>query len=189
MPTQPNSAAQINQRARLTTNAAGWRGLTDAQRAAWTAFGNSFTVTDSLGQTRNLTGSQCYVKVNCVNQINADAIVSTPPALPAFAACSATAIAAAAGAATFTISGTTTTGNLKHMIYASPQRSAGVSFENDFRFLLDTPTYTAGSLTIHANYIAKFGALIAGKKVFVKVVQVELGMQDNGTLFSAIVAA
>jgi len=189
MPTQPNSAAQINQRARLTTNAAGWRGLTDAQRAAWTAFGNSFTVTDSLGQSRNLTGSQCYTKVNCVNQLNGDAIVAAPPALPAFVACTATAIAAAAGAATFTIAGVTTAAGTKHMIYGSPQRSAGVSFENDFRWLQTSSTYTAGSLDIKPAYVAKFGALIAAKKIFIKVVQAQAAMQDNGTLFSAIVAA
>lgn len=189
MPTQPNSAAQINQRARLTTNAAGWRGLTDAQRAAWTAFGNSFTVTDSLGQSRNLTGAQCYTKVNCVNQLNGDAIVSTPPALPSFVACTATGLTATAGTPVFTIQGATPAGTTKHMVYASPQRSAGVSFENDFRWLQTSTTYTTGSLDIKTAYTAKFGALIAAKKIFVKVVQVQVAMQDNGTLFSVIVGA
>lgn len=189
IPTQPNSAAQVNQRARLTTTSAGWRGLTDAQRAAWTAFGNSFTVTDSLGQTRNLTGSQCYVKVNSVNMLIGDAIVATPPALPSFVANTATGLTATAGTPVFTIQGATPAAGTKHMVYASPPRSAGVSFENDFRYIQTGTTYTSGNLDIKTAYTAKFGALIAGKKIFVKVVQSQSGMQDNGTLFSVIVGA
>ena len=43
-----------------------------------------------------------------------------------------------------------------------------------------------GDLRSRHLYTAKWGAPIVGKKYFVKVVQEQLGMQDNGTLFTAI---
>ena len=79
MPTQPRSASQVNARARLTTCAAAWRGLTAGQMASWQAFALSFTVVNSLGSAINLTGTQCFCKVNCVNLLLARAIVLVPP--------------------------------------------------------------------------------------------------------------
>lgn len=189
IPTQPRTTAQINQRARLTSQSAAWRGLSDAQRASWNGFAASFTVVNSLGQSINLTGHQCFVKVNSVNLLIGDAAVSVPPALPSFVACTATAIACAAGTPAFTISGTTPASGTKHMVYASPQGSAGATFNGTYRYLCTVTTYTAGSYNLLSAYTGKFGTLVAGKKVFVKIVQSQAGMQDNGTLFTAIVAA
>jgi hypothetical protein len=42
-------------------------------------------------------------------------------------------------------------------------------------------------MSLQTAYVAKFGALIVGKKVFVKIVQSQDGMQDNGSLFATIV--
>jgi hypothetical protein len=189
IPTNPNSAAQSAARSRLTTQAAAWRGLTDAQRAAWNAFAASFTVTNALGASINLTGMQCFVKVNCTNVLLGDAPVTTPPALPAFAANTCTSVTAAAGTAALDVNGTTPVSPCKYMMFASPQRSAGVSYENDFRYLASFTTATSSKFSLLSAYTAKFGALIAGKKIFVKVVQSLNGMQDNGTTFAAIVAA
>lgn len=189
MPVQPNSAAQVNARARVNTHSAGWRGLTDAQRAAWNAFANSFTVTNSLGQAVTLTGHQAYVKVNCVNSLIGDAAVSAPPALPAFAANVATALTATAGTPVLKLTATSPTAGTKIMVYASPQRSAGVSFEGDFRYMATFTTATSSAFDILTAYTAKFGALIAGKRVFVKAVQSQAGMQDGGVLFTAVVGA
>ena len=100
-----------------------------------------------------------------------------------------TGVTAAAAAATMTLTGTTPPVGTDYMIFASPQRSAGVTYENDFRFIQDSVHADTYPLSIKTNYVAKFGALIAGKKVFVRVVQNQLGMQDPGTIFSVIVAA
>ena len=47
MPVQPRTTFQLNQRARLSTNAAAWRALSDAQRAGWLALGLMISRTDS----------------------------------------------------------------------------------------------------------------------------------------------
>ena len=188
MPTQPRTASQINARARLTSQSAAWRGLTPAQMAAWIAFGQSFTIVNSLGTAIHLTGAQCYIKVNSVNLLNGDATVNVPPILPVFIACTATGVTAVAATPLIQIAGTTPAGTTKFMIFASPQLSAGVSFNGNYRYLQTSTTFTAGELSIQTAYAAKFGALIVGKKIFVKVVQSQAGMQDSGTLFTAIVS-
>lgn len=187
IPVQPRTAAQVQQRARLTSQAAAWRGLTDAQRASWNAFAGSFTVVNSIGATINLTGLQCFVKVNTVNLLIGDAVVNTPPALPAFVAATTTGVTAVAATPLIQIAGANPAAGTKFMIFASPQLSAGVSFNGIYRYLQTSQTFTSGEMSIQTAYAAKFGALIAGKKIFVKVVQSQAGMQDSGTLYSVIV--
>jgi hypothetical protein len=189
LPTQPRTSAQVNARARLTSASAAWRGLTDAQRAAWNGFAQSFSVVNSLGQTINLTGAQCYVKVNTVLALTGSAAVTAPPALPTFGPTLATALTATAGTQALSVASTLTTGSSTYMVYASPQMSAGVSYCGQFRYLANFTQATATKLDILSAYTAKFGALLAGKKIFVKVVQNMSGMQDNGTLFAAVVGA
>jgi hypothetical protein len=187
IPTQPRTPAQVAARASLSDQSASWRGLTDPQRAAWNAFAQSFTVTNSLGTTINLTGAQCFVKVNTTNVKNGDAAVTAPPALPSFLTNTCTGLVATAGTPTLEISGTAPAMGTKFMVYASPQLSAGVSFNGKYVWLQTSQTFTSGEMSILTAYTARYGALIAGKKLFVKVVQSQAGMQDNGTVFSIIV--
>lgn len=189
MPTQPRTASQIAARSRLTTTSAAWRGLTDTQRAAWAAFASSFTVMNSLGTAIALTGHQCFVKVNTVNILLGAAVVLVPPALPSFAASTITGIAMAFTGQTFALNGAAAAAGTDIMIFASPQLSAGVSYNGQFRYIGKAGVFTTGVYSMAGLYIPKFGALIAGKKIFVKVVQNQAGMQDNGTLFASIVAA
>ena len=188
MPTQPRTPAQVNQRARLTSQSSAWRGITDAQRAAWNAFAQSFTIVNTLGTAIHLTGAQCFIKVNSVNLLNGDATVDIPPLLPAFIAATVTGLTAVSATPLISLQGADPAAGTKFMIFASPQVSAGVSFQGNFRFIQTSSTFTAGAMSLQTAYSAKFGALIIGKKVFVKVVQSQDGMQDNGTLFAAIVS-
>lgn len=189
IPTQPRTVPQLAARSRLTTVSAAWRGLTSAQIAAWNAFALSFTVTNSLGSTIHLTGAQCFVKVNTVNLQLARSIANTPPALPVFIACPVTAVDGTAGTPLLELSGAAAATGTTDMIFASPQLSAGVTFNGQYAFLTNTLTYTTGKAPITTAYTAKYGAPIAGKKVFIKVVQEQSGMQDNGTVLTCIIGA
>lgn len=188
IPTQPRTVAQIAARSKLTSQSAAWRGLTSAQRAAWNAFAQSFTVTNSLGTTINLTGAQCFIKVNTVNLLNGDATVNLPPTLPAFVAVTVTGVTAVAATPLIQLAGTNPAAGTKFMIFASPQLSAGVTFNAKYAYLQTSQTFTAGQMSIQTAYAARYGALIVGKQIFVKVVQSQAGMQDNGTVFSCIVS-
>ncbi len=188
IPTNPKTAAQVNARASLTDLAAAWRGLTSMQIASWTAFGQSFTVVNSLGTAIHLTGLQCYVKVNAVNKQNGDAVVSTPPALPSFVACTVTAVTAVSATPLISLAGTTPTSGTKYMVFAGAQTSPGVTFFGNYRWIQTGTTFTSGALSLQTAYAAKFGILVAGKKIFVKVVQSQAGMQDSGTIYTCIVS-
>jgi hypothetical protein len=187
-PTQPRTPAQVARRATLTALSAAWRGLTSAQQASWSAFGQSFTTVNRIGTAIHLTGLQCYVKVNAVNTLVGDATVSTPPALPTFVACSVTGVTAVSATPLISVQGANPASGTKNMIFASPQLSAGVTFNGNYRYLTLADTFTSGAASIQTAYAAKFGALISGKKIFVKCVQDQAGMQDNGTIFSCIVS-
>jgi hypothetical protein len=80
-PVQPRTPAQLNQRALMTTNAAAWRALTDAQRAGWLSLGAMISRTDSLGQTYTLNGFAAYCSVNNNKLAAGDAVVSDAPAI------------------------------------------------------------------------------------------------------------
>src|SRR6266487_1522274 len=81
VPVQPRTPAQLNQRARMTTNAAAWRTITDAQRAGWSDLGSQISRSDSLGQTYTLNGFGAYTSVNN-NLLDAgDAALTDAPAI------------------------------------------------------------------------------------------------------------
>jgi hypothetical protein len=187
VPINPRTPAQVAARQRLGTDSAAWRGLTAAQQAAWTAFGNSFTVQNSLGTSIHLTGLQCYVKVNSTNALNGNAVVSVPPSLPSFIAVTTTGITATAGTQALSVTGTSPASGTVYMIYASPLRSPGAQFENQYKWMQTFTAATSGAFNILAPYTAQYGALAIGKKIFVKVVQSQAGMQDNGTVYSATI--
>lgn len=189
MPTQPNSAAQSAAKSRFTIASAAWRGLTDVQRAAWNAFSDSFTVTNSLGAQIHLTGAQCFVKVNCVNSLVGDAAALVPPALPAFVANVVLGIGSLTAAPLFKLSASAAAGNTKIMLYASPQLSAGVSYNGKWAYIGLLPLPAAGVSDIEALYAAKYGVPILGKRIFVLAIQSQAGMQDNGIHYTGVVAA
>jgi hypothetical protein len=173
----------------LTTQSAAWRGITEVQRNSWKAFSQSFTVVNSLGQTINLTGHQCFVKVNATLLTMGLTVVLVPPSLPSFAACTATAVTSAAGTPAMAIAATAPVAGTKYMLYASGQLSAGVSYNNSWKYIDHRETFATGTEDILASYTAKQGTLVAGKKIFLKIVQAIGGMQDNGTVLTCIVAA
>ena len=142
---------------------------------------------NSLGTAINLTGHQAYVKVTTINNLLGAAYTAVPPALPSFAASTYTGADGTAATQLLELAGADPASGTDAMVFASPQRSAGVSFNGSFRYLGTAPTVVAGKSVLTTLYTAKFGALIAGKKVFIKVVQNQKGMQDNGTTFACII--
>jgi len=188
IPTNPRSTAQIAARARLADLSAAWRGLTAIQQASWIAFGQSFTTVNSLGTAIHLTGLQCYIKVNTVNLLTGLSTVSTPPALPSFIATTVTGVTAVSATPLITVQGAAPASGTIQLAFASPQLSAGVNFNGQYRYLQLADVFTSGACSLQTAYAAKFGALIAGKKIFVKIVQSQAGMEDNGTVFTCIVS-
>jgi hypothetical protein len=104
-------------------------------------------------------------------------------------ACLVTGVSGAAGTPALTLQGVAPATGTDLLIYASPQISAGVSYNGNWRYIQHGTHSDTYPLSILSTYTAKFGTLVAGKQVMVKVVQSQAGMEDNGTVFNCIVGS
>jgi hypothetical protein len=185
-PVNPNSASQVEVRARLQYYSTAWRDLTDAGRSAWNNYAAEHPKLDSLGQTIFWTGFQTFVGINVVLRSAGLNGISVPPAdasvpTPEFAVDDSTAAALSLSVVADVVDATV-------VVRTSPPVSQGVSFNGDYRIVntvanpsADDPILTAAQLT------AKWGTLIPGQKFFVRVTAVaELG-NVSGNFEKAIV--
>lgn len=187
-PVNPNSTNQSTVRSRLAANAAGWKMLSAAQRAGWGSLGGLISRTDSLGQTYTLNGFGAYVSVNNNLMAAGSATVSDAPAFavpdsPVVGAITLTAIA-------FTVAYTPTPlgAGVRVFAYASPQRSAGRSFEGDLRLIQVSAAAAASPVNLLAAYTARFGVPVVGNKIFVALAVYTAGFLSLPAGGSAVVA-
>lgn len=188
IPVNPATSAQGMVRARFSANSAAWRALTAAQRAGWAGMGGSMPRTDALGQTNPIQGNQAYISVN-----NNRVMVGLTPVAdaPAIATpVSLLTVTVTLSAAAFSIAYTATPlGAATYLaVYASPQRSAGRSYESDFRLIKVSAAAAASPLVVTAEYTAKFGIPITGQKVFLSLVTLTLGFASGPFLTSQVVS-
>jgi hypothetical protein len=194
-PVNPQSASQVTVRARLSGFAAGWRGLTAAQRLAWNAAVSDYKKTDIFGDIQNPSGFNLYVKLNSNLANIGIAAISNPPLPQAVSVFTTGTLAAAAGAQTMSLTVTPAVQPVGETIVvrATPGISAGKSFvKSEFRQIGTFTAAVAGAYDLAANYIAKFGPIgPAGVKVFVEVIHVNetTGQASQVQQYNAIVAA
>lgn len=188
IPVNPNSSYQGTQRARLAAASAAWRALTSAQRAGWNDLASGITRTNSLGQSYNMTGHMCFV--SCYNDCAA-AGVSTLSDAPAVATPSTPLTATITlTSAAFSIAFTATplAAGVRMFTYVSLQRSAGRSFENDFRLLQVSAAAAASPINAYAAYVARFGVPVVGNRIFVALRTFQTAFLSGPLITSAVVA-
>lgn len=191
-PTQPFTAAQRLIRGILTSLARAWGGvLTDAQRASWKAFADTHPITDVFGQAIKLTGEQMYVSLNNVIQFLGGTIIAVPPATLTVAAITDFGPLPAQTGQAFTLDTVlpaTVAANERYVVWASPQNSPGkIALGAQMTFLQKFTVLTAGDLDIAAAYIAKYGALVAGKKIMVGIRVQNLATGASSPLVNKVV--
>lgn len=179
-PINRRSTGQTNQRQQLASFSSQWRGLTQAQRDGWNAAAPSFPQQDNLGQTIFLTGAQLYSRCNLNLQLIGEAQIDDAPNPTSFPVLAMGALAAAAGAGTFTAAFTPTPvpAGYDLVVRATAPVSAGKSFvgNSQFRFLQTVAAAGTSPANIAAAYVATFGAITskAGQKVFVEMFLIEI---------------
>jgi hypothetical protein len=170
-PVNPQSSYQVEVRNRLTVRSQAWRGLTEAQRAAWNAAVSNFATTDVFGDLKNPTGFNLYQKLNNNLSTVGAAVISVPP-IPA--AVSTVELQSAVydisdGTFDMTLSGNVPAGTAMK-IWATPGLSAGISFvKSEYRLIGIAPAATVTPYDFEADYVAKFGTPALGQKIFIKV--------------------
>lgn len=188
IPVQPRTVDQLNQRALMVTNAQAWKSLTAAQRAGWLSLGLQMLRTDALGQSYDMNGFMAYCSVNNNNLAAGNAVVSDAPAL----ASPGTLLTATLTLTTiaFDIAYTTTplAAGQRLFVRASPQRSAGVAFNADYRLVHVSAAAAASPADVLAEYTAKFGVPVTGNKIFLSMQIYEAGFLGSPFAVAQIVA-
>lgn len=187
-PVNPNSTFQSSARSRLSANATAWRDLTDLQRDGWLSLGLMMVRTDSLGQSYDLTGFQAFVSVNNNLLAAGEATVDDAPALTTPDSL-VTATITLEDTPTLSIAYTATPLPAAHrlFVFASPQRSVGRTFENDFRLVFVSAAAAASPANALAGYQARFGNPVLGNKIFFSLVVHNAGFTSSPLIASAVV--
>jgi hypothetical protein len=188
IPVNPNSSAQGLARARLSANSAAWRLLTAGQRAGWAGLAASMSRTDSLGQSYVMQGNQAYCSVNNIRLLQGLTVVADAPALATPATITGLVITLTAASFSLAYTPTPMPAAAYLGVWASPQRSAGRAYENDFRFIKVSAVAGASPLVILTEYTAKFGVPVVGNRIFISAVSMTLGFESGPFITSAIVA-
>ena len=188
IPVNPSSAAQGLVRARLAANSATWRALTAGQRAGWGSLGQQMVRTDSLGQSYSLQPNQAHASVNNNRVLSGLAVVADAPALTTPPTLLTVTITLTAAAFSIAFTPTPLPAATYLAVFASPQRSAGRSFEGDLRFVKLSTVAQASPIVILTEYTAKFGVPVVGNRVFLNFVCVSLGFESGPLDASAVVA-
>ena len=145
--------------------------MTQAGRDAWNAFGATLTITDRLGRKFVPSGIQIYQRISRNLHTIAVAPLALPPVSQVISSPLALTVLLAHTASVFTVdcSSEPGTGEVP-VVFVGPQQSPGVSTPGKkLRYLFKAAAATAGPYDIYAAYVAKFGAPIIGKKIFVGV--------------------
>jgi hypothetical protein len=169
-PINRRTTSQVDVRSLLATISQGWRALTDAQRAAWSAAGANYTHTNNFGQKFHPDGKNFYTEVN-INLLNAgQAIVNIPPlSTPPIGLTSLTALSAVANTITASFAVSPIAAANAAYVEATRGLSAGVSFVGkQYRFIHLFAAAAATPFDLTASYTAKFGVPVTGTRVFIR---------------------
>lgn len=175
IPSNPRSGAQISVRNLVSVRSKAWASLTEAQRTAWDSAASSATwrQTDSMGRQFQLSGEQLYMKLNLQLAAIDETAITSPPVKEAFASLSVGTITATAGTPSLSVAyGGTLGANETLLLRMSNKASAGIMSAKSVSFVDIQYTAAASPINALTAYVARFGALVAGQKLWVELVQV-----------------
>jgi len=193
-PLNPQTSYQTAVRNTFTTLAQSWRTLTQTQIAAWNSAVTQFQSTNVFGSLKSPSGENLYIRLNTNILTAGGTVINVPPAAGAAPQVSTVSVTSAAGTPAISIVFTPTPvpANTAYVIEATPMLSPGKNFvKNQFRIIHVAAAAVASPYNALAAYEAKFGAPIAGQKLFVRIHAINLttGIKSLPIVASCIVAA
>lgn len=171
-PVNPQTSFQNAVRGALTAASQSWRTLTQSQRDAWQGAVQNFTKTDIFGDIKTPSGINLYNALY-LNASTLGAVpLTTPPPLSSSPGVPDIGLTVDSAPQTFTITsglGAVPAGE-DWVIFGTNGQSAGREFvKNQYRVVTVLAGGTALPYAGITPYTNKFGALVAGTKVGVKV--------------------
>ena len=190
IPKNPSTPARLLDRGRMKEIAASWRELTDAQRRAWMDFASQVPCHGRLADSKPLSGSQLFQKINTNLAHVGEPRLSEPPSLPDFPDNPVGELCLTNTNGLITLQLLVPTAPLRlTLVSATAPCSPGVSFPGRFYYLGLLPAPVAGRSDITQLYIAKFGAPPLNTRLFLQTVQMVNGWQDYPKRTTALVPA
>lgn len=189
-PNNPQTEFQTEARGRLATLSSGWRELSQAQRDAWNAAVVDFEKTNVFGDLVKPTGKNLFTGLNINMLLIGESMMINPP-LPADTISFNNPVLSASVATGPELNGTAASG-MTYKIEATPSLSAGIGFfKNKFKMIATIDNSSPTPWNLKAEYEQRFGALVLGQKVAVRVTAVNATTGQAGTpvVASAIIAA
>ena len=169
-PSNPQSSAQMTVRGIFASISSGWSSLTESARNSYRNFVADYAKTDIFGDLRNPSGKSLYQRLNQNLAISGQALLAqcvAPSEVPF--ANMVSAISSIAGTTFNIVTSGDTTGS-KVVVWATPSLSQGKKFvKNSLRQISVVNGATALQTNVFADYVAKFGAPIAGANVYIGV--------------------
>jgi len=170
-PVNPSTTAQLNARSRLTGRSQAWRSLAQVARDAWSAAVGLYARTDIFGALRNPSGFNLYQRINN-NLLVVGAAVLVSPALPAAVVTTniLSLVATVAGQLLNLTNSAVVPAGTAVKVFATAPQSPGVTFvKSEYRLITTLPAAAVALQLLGAAYTAKFGAFVAGQKIFVRI--------------------
>lgn len=170
-PLNPQTSAQVGARSLLTSLAQSFRSLTQEQITAWNNATSQWAGTDVFGDVVNPTGLALYVRLNANISNGGGTSISTPPSPVGASALETLTLSAAVTGSEFDVAFVPSTVPANHTMYVESTQmlSPGISNANSrFRFIATVAAAAASPADLYAAQTSKFGALVAGQKVFVR---------------------
>jgi hypothetical protein len=194
-PTQALTTRRGVVRERITNLSKYFSGsLTADQVIAWNAFSKNNPVSNVFGHTVTLSGIQTFCRLNAAILNCGGTQIDDPPTSLAITGITSLSATAAAGTPALSIVfGVSPLGtNEKLNIFATQQLPLGRTFTKNYLRWIGASTAAATTpFNALSAYTAKFGALVEGSKIAVKVnvVDVTTGAQTTGLYTTLVVAA
>ena len=189
-PSNPRSDRQLVVRDLLSQQARRFDALTDSQQDAWNTAADGFQSRPTLGQSGPLTGLQLFLRVNCKLGLLGQDPVDVPPVSPQFTptAPQNLVITNTGGAVALKLTCPTSPGQNTVLRASRPQNSA-VRACRDYRIVGMCPAPAQGSADITSLYVAQFGTVPVGKRIFVQASTMVDGFESLPREFQARVPA
>jgi hypothetical protein len=189
-PSNPRSDRQLVVRDLLARQTRRFDALSDAQQDAWNVAADGFQSRPTLGQSGPLTGLQLFVRINCKLGLLGQEPVDVPPVAPQFPSLAPQnlVITNTAGVIAVKLTCPTAPGE-NTVLRASPPQNSAVRACGNFRIIGTCPAPAQGSADITALYVAEFGAVPAGKRIFVRASTMVDGFESLPQQFQARVPA
>jgi len=174
-PINRRSTSQQNQRASFTLRSQAWRSLTQAQRDAWSSAAPDFVKHNIFGDSYSPTGKNLHMLINQNLILVGAAAVSSPPVATAPTSLTSMTIGTNTNAAqTIVFAASPVAANNAVLLYATRPLSAGIgSAGARYRLVAVMDAAETTPYDSFAEYEAKFGTPITGKKIFYKAVTIQ----------------